>query len=463
MEWVSELLGRLHPLVIHLPIGFLVLGGLLWLKNRQSSEYPALLPTLFLWTGLAGALACLSGYLLYRSGGYAYESVETHLWFGLVTTLFCLLLYAKDKAFFLAPLKKLPLSALLGIGLVLIAITGHKGGTLTHGEGYLSEPLPRAVKKALGLPVFEELPIALTADNWKDTDLYDGVVHPILNNKCVGCHGPTQAKGGLRLHRQEDILSGGKNGPVIGAKTPDRSELLVRIGLPGENEDHMPPLEKEPLLREEIALLKAWVAAGHPFEGSIGEHGLEMALLEPFFPKNAADYYPDATLAPVPADSLKTARDNSLHVEPLSRDLPWLRVSALNKPDFSLADTLLMEPFVSLVVTLDLSNTRINDSLYHYLKRLPNLTVLNLAHTTVTERGIEQLASLGNLKNLNLNHTEITPALLAKLEAFPALEKVYVFGTLLPEDGPKSLKDGTVTIEYGGYVLPGIASDSISY
>ncbi len=463
MELLSELIGRLHPLVVHLPIGFLVAGGLLYLRDRRNKEHPALLQTLFLWTGLAGAGACLSGYLLYRSGGYSYESVEGHLWFGLASTLCCFLLYARDKPGVQALLKKIPLPALLGAGLVLISITGHKGGTLTHGEGYLTEPLPQAVKKALGIPVFEELPIVLTADNWKNTELYTGVIHPILNNKCVSCHGPSQAKGGLRLHLQEAILAGGKDGPILSGHEPGNSELASRIDSPVEADGHMPPEEKEPLLREEIALLKAWIGAGHPFEGTIGEHGLDVALFQPFFPKNAADYYPKPTLKPVPADSLEPTRKSGLHVELLSRELPWLRVSALNKPDFSLADTLLLGPFREHIAELDLSHASIQDSIYGFLKHLPNLTVLNLSHTRVTDRGLEQLAGLAHLKRLNLNHTGITPELLSKLEGFPALEKVYVFRTALPTDGPKSLKNGALALEYGGYALPRIDSDSIVY
>ena len=104
-----------------------------------------------------------------------------------------------------------------------------------------------------------------------------------------------------------------------------------------------------------------------------------------------------------------------------------------------------------------------NDSLYAYLGRLPNLTVLNLSHTALTDRGIEKLAGLAHLKRLNLTYTRVTSDLLPILETFPALENVYVFGTALPPEGPKSLNNGALTIEYGGYELPGIASDSIIY
>ena len=463
MELLSELLGRLHPLLIHLPIGFLVLAALLYFKDRHKKETTALLATLFLWTGIAATMACGSGYLLYRTAGYSYENVAGHLWFGVATALFCFLMYGRWKAHPLYRLQEIPGPAMLALGLGLMMIAGHKGGNLTHGEGYLTEPLPRGVKKILGIPVFEQLPIALTADTWQDADLYADVVHPILNNKCVGCHGPGQAKGGLRLHDEAKIVAGGKNGKVIEAFEPGQSELVSRIDAPREAEGHMPPREKDPLSAEEIALLKAWIGVGHPFEGTIVSHGLDIVLFESFFPKNAADFYPDVTLAPISADSLKAARESGLHVERLSGDLPWLRVSALNKPDFSVSDTMLLAPFAAYIVDLDLSHTLINDSMFPYLENLPNLTVLNLAHTDITDRDIEKLAGLSHLKRLNLTFTGVTANLLPKLERFAALEEIYVFGTALPEGGPKRLKNGTITIEYGGYDLPVIASDSIVY
>ena len=89
--------------------------------------------------------------------------------------------------------------------------------------------------------------------------------------------------------------------------------------------------------------------------------------------------------------------------------------------------------------------------------------MLNLAHTTVTDSDIQKLAGLRHLKRLNLTFTGITADLLPKLEQFAALEEIYVFGTALPAGGPQRLKNGAITIEYGGYDLPGIASDTIVY
>ncbi|WP_421810114.1 c-type cytochrome domain-containing protein [Flagellimonas sp.] len=462
MDILSQLLGRLHPLIVHLPIGFLVLGVLLYWTDRKTKQYTGLLSTLFLWAGIVSVLACISGFLLYQNEGYGFDTVKGHLWFGIITAVFCFALYLKWKSDSVAVLQKVSFPIMIVLGLVLISITGHKGGNITHGEGYLTEPLPRGVKKALGIPVFEELPIALTEESWENADLYAEVVHPILNNKCVSCHGPKQAKGELRLHHMDDILSGGENGEVIMAQNPDGSELFTRVISPKDTDGHMPPKEKEQLSKEEIAILKAWIEAGHPFEGSIASHGLDESLFEPFFPKNAEDFYPEATLSALPLDSLRAVKETGLHVEYLSKDSPWLRVTAINKPGFSLTDTLALTPINDFIVELDLSNTAINDSIYPYLGHLPHLTALNLGQTEVTDQGIEELSHLSHLKHLNLTRTGITSNLFDKLENFPSLQKVYVFGTSLSSDGPKEIHKG-LEVDYGGYTLPKIASDSIIY
>ena len=38
-------------------------------------------------------------------------------------------------------------------------------------------------------------------------------VKPLLNLRCVSCHGPDKAEGGLRLDTREAALKGGDSGP----------------------------------------------------------------------------------------------------------------------------------------------------------------------------------------------------------------------------------------------------------
>jgi len=87
-------------------------------------------------------------------------------------------------------------------------------------------------------------------------------VFPILERRCVKCHGGERPEGGQRIEEglilktYADILTGSWNGPVIAPGDPDNSLLIEKI-VKGE----MP--KKEPhLLPGEIRTITAWVEAG---------------------------------------------------------------------------------------------------------------------------------------------------------------------------------------------------------
>ena len=113
---------------------------------------------------------------------------------------------------------------------------------------------------------------------------------------------------------------------------------------------------------------------------------------------------------------------------------------------------------------LDLGGTQISDAIFDQLATLPHLTILNVDHTNITGKGIEQLASGSeHLKSINLTDTEFQEPYLGQLANFKKLQRVFVFNTPLNQKGSKSLKAGQVTVDYGNYELPPIASDSIVY
>ena len=94
-------------------------------------------------------------------------------------------------------------------------------------------------------------------------------VYPALQRACFECHGPEQAKGGLRMHTAETLKRGGKNGPVVAAGDPSHSELLRRIALPRTDKEAM-PRRGEPLTPAEIAAVREWVAAGAVWQTAVG-------------------------------------------------------------------------------------------------------------------------------------------------------------------------------------------------
>ena len=81
--------------------------------------------------------------------------------------------------------------------------------------------------------------------------VFDHVIKPILEAKCIGCHNPDKLKGKLILTDSASIHKGGKTGKLFVAGNPDKSLLIQRIHLPHENKKHMPPAGKTQLTPDE--------------------------------------------------------------------------------------------------------------------------------------------------------------------------------------------------------------------
>lgn len=464
MEILKQLLGRLHPLVVHLPIGFIILGLLLQLYDRKSNQFRSAIALIYLWAGLSGVLACITGYLQYLGEGYSFESVKLHLWSGIATALFSFLMWARLKRFSLVEfIYKIPTLKMSILFFLLISFTGHQGGNITHGAEYLIEPLPNSIKSALGYEIFEEKEIILTDENWENVNLYTDVVQPILNNNCVSCHNPKKTKGELLLTSTDDILKGGEHGDVIIEGQPTKSELFTRMKLPKEDDKHMPPEGKSQPTKEAIALIGVWIQEDLPVDKTIGELGLQKDLFLSFFPSTVKNDYPNIEIEEAPIDSINIVKSNGLHVNRLSESTQFLQVSAINKPSFTTTDFQVLNTIAFHIAILDLGGTQITDTVFKELVNLPNLTILKLDNTGVTGEQISQLKNLEHLASINLSNTDFKEEYLAQLTDFKSLEKVYLFNSSFEKSGSEYLNDGNLMIEYGNYRLPPVARDSIIY
>ena len=85
-------------------------------------------------------------------------------------------------------------------------------------------------------------------------------VKPILDARCVSCHGPTKQRSGLRLDRKEDALKGGDSGPAIVPGKAADSPLLQRL-LSMEKNERMPPAGDR-LSADQVAVLRKWIDQG---------------------------------------------------------------------------------------------------------------------------------------------------------------------------------------------------------
>ncbi|MDZ7647674.1 MAG: hypothetical protein U5K54_11135 [Cytophagales bacterium] len=87
------MIGRVHPLLVHLPIGILLLVIVFeWLASVKRFKYLKKSIRLILWIGFASAaFSCLTGYLLLQSGEYEPTAVDRHQWAAIALTSIALM------------------------------------------------------------------------------------------------------------------------------------------------------------------------------------------------------------------------------------------------------------------------------------------------------------------------------------------------------------------------------------
>lgn len=464
MDIVKQLLGRLHPLLVHLPIGFIILGILLQFYDRRKKEFNKVISLIYLWAAYFAIAACITGYVQYIEEGYSFNSVKLHLWSGIATALFSIVMWALLKGNTLVSfLSKTPVLLFPGLFFVLISFTGHQGGAITHGEEYLVEPLPNAIKSALGYEIFVEKNIVLTEESWETAVLYTDVVAPILNNNCVSCHNVKKAKGELLLSTPEGIMGSGENSPVVIANHADQSDLFSRMKLPRNDDDHMPPDGKRQPSKAEINVIGLWIEKGLSFDKTMGELGMDKSHFKPFFPKTILNDYPDLEVPEAPKDSILKIKSSGIHIDPISGSTHFLSVSCINFPSFTDADFKHLLPIKNQIAVVDLEGTLITDAIFEKLTQLPNLTIIKIDNTTITGDQLGLLATLKYLRTINLSSTRFSVENLNKLAQFESLKKVFLYNTDVGKTGTETIAQGQITIEYGNYNLPLIATDSIIY
>ncbi len=101
-------------------------------------------------------------------------------------------------------------------------------------------------------------------------------VYPFLETNCVACHNVAIDEGKLNLEEVKGILKGGKHGPAVVAKDPDKS-LIFQLASRSKKPS-MPPLPNEvdahALSAKDVGILKQWI-----LEGASGGSGSSQAAI----------------------------------------------------------------------------------------------------------------------------------------------------------------------------------------
>jgi uncharacterized membrane protein len=460
---MAKFLGRFHPVVLHLPIGMLLLvlileTGRLFSKEKAASS--TLVPLFF--AAASAVVAVLLGFVLYYSmpGDYGTELAVRHLNGGI---LFACVTIA-------AFIVKVWVDASAGRGVwlyrglllassAIMGLASHDGASLTHGEDYLTKYAPDPVRKAIGLPVKDG---GDAGDGAKPAVkapeqqvVYTDLIVPILEQKCYSCHNAEKQKGKYRMDDYELLVKGGKEGDGIVHGDSADSNVMVRIELPEDDDEHMPPEGKKDLEAHEVVLVKWWIDAGASKDAKLAE-------LEASDEVKAAisKLVPPEVLASQQAAAAESVKEESAKRESVKAEVERLREefpAALNfesqtsggvtftavsmRKDFGDEQLAMLGPVLPAMVTLDLSASTVSDQGVKLLATAGELRTLRLSETTVTDAAIDALVKLPKLESLNLYGTQVTNAGVLKLAALPNLKKLYLWQTRVDEAGIKALKE----------------------
>lgn len=267
-------LGRFHVLVLHVPIGIIIAIVVLEALARREKYRHLEAASPFLW-GAAAVTAVVTvvlGYFHYAEGSFGSASGVQHRTFGTALGVLIALVAVLRLSKFAANYAPVYFPASL-LALLLVLITGHYGGNLTHGSTYLVEYAPQPVRSIVGLgprrPPITDLAMA---------DPFLDIVGPILRQRCTDCHGTDTTEADLDMTTHAALMRGGETGGTISAGNPQFSELMNRITLPPEDEAFMPAEGNTPLTPEQVQIIEWWIQTGAQTGVTLGESDIETSV-----------------------------------------------------------------------------------------------------------------------------------------------------------------------------------------
>ena len=448
--------GRAHPMVLHLPIGlFFALAAMELLALARRTPLALQTRAALAWlAAFAAVFTATTGFFLGQETAYSGDTVDLHRYLGIAVAVIAVLVAVLQRRVARQPLgrgkgaaKAYAAALIVCIGVLVPA--GHFGATLTHGGDFLFEPYYVSKATTPTMPLRGGArsagPATVPISHAQTTSTFDTTIAPIFANYCISCHGAEKHKGGLSLHTREGILA---DSSLIVANNAAESELMRRLHLPADDEDHMPPGSKKQPSKSEIGAIEAWINNGASFDehytqmdgaaggtGAAASEGASGAIAES--ERSSAAQPPSAaeTIAAsraIPAakpEAVAALRAAHLYVAAVRAD------DALLLIDFSAAPPLISDAQVAeLLVGLreqaadvSLARLRIGRKTMSVLGSAPNLTRVNAAASALTDGDLALLAGHPTLSELVLSGTKLTDSAVTTLLSLPALARLYLW------------------------------------
>ena len=432
MEEIVKYLGNFHPVVLHLPIGAFLFTLLLFAYEKFSKiklTIPIRLGLIFSF--ISAVISSILGFILQYYGDYDDSLVNFHMWLAIITTLLIGLIYLLHKK----NENNRYIAHSFISAVIFMTVTGHYGGSITHGKDYLK------------LPEFDNTVRFVSYDS---IHVYDDVVSSIIDAKCVKCHNMSKSKGGLMLTNQNEITKGGENGKIFLANNSSESKLYTYLNLPLDDKMHMPPDGNSQLTENEKNLIKMWIDSGAEFHGftKISENDFSNEILS-YLPPLVADVDPPSK------KNLINLVENDFRIERISVESNFIDLKYVGN-NFESKQLNLLSKVSENIQRLDLSNVDLSKVSSNKLKKLKNLKFLNLTNSNLSSNDFYNLPE--SIEILIVSNNTLNAEDLLNATSRPQIKKVFAYNTIIDDELKKSLVDQTNSRLYFGISLQDFSS-----
>jgi uncharacterized membrane protein len=426
-QWLQPV-GRMHPLLLHFPIVILMMGILFEFFRfrsafREEVLYQNFTTALLLLGSLLAAITAIMGLFLSKEAGYSGNVLQWHKWTGVsLVWLSSAIYWCRNLSWYKTPIAKT--AAITAF--ICLVFAGHYGADITHGENFVLGPV---MHQPAAVPIDKAL-------------VYQDVIQPIFDTKCVSCHNDDKLKGRLMLTDMDAILKGGKSGKLFIGGSPQLSLLLQRLHLPLADDKHMPPAGKPQLTDDEIALLYLWIKGKPNFTQKVialsVNDSLRLLAASRLSPPTTTTETYDFSAAD--EKTIKSLNNNYRVVQQIAQESPALTVSIYSKSNYTPKAIEELESIKKQIVSLSLNKLPVKDAELKTIAQFTNLRRLNLNFTDISGRQLSELANFKNLKELSLAGIKLKVQEIEPLLSIKSLAELVIWNTGIKDTELQQIK-----------------------
>lgn len=471
--WLT-FVGTLHPAVLHFPIALGIVAAIveLWGAVRRDPGPSSFALTAVWFAAIVAVVTATSGWFNAEFMDHALSlNLFLHRWIGIASAVLLMILAISGSIIRARP--KTSLSGAWRMALLATAgalgFTGHLGGSMVYGDGYITDALwaaidqteksqrdsaANAAKAQLGIvetpqvanavsetavpaPVspapVSPAPVVLSAGGKSSVDFTKQIV-PILTANCYECHGNGKHKGGVHLDDWKWMTTERKGEWAVKPGDPSASLLLSNIELPESDDSAMPPTGNR-VSSADIALIREWIVQG----ASAGNGISPGAVSDNRWSLPERSLTPDE-LARIQAQTPVMAQFG-VTVQPLAQGSSNFEANAsLAAPPIGDAQVEKLVSLADFLVVLNLANSAISDLVGSIIVQFQSLRVIRIDHTQAGDQVAERLAGMQKLESINFVATKLTDAGLASLTKLKSLQRLYIWSSETTPEGSKQFR-----------------------